>query len=203
MLKALRERDHVIKNRTMFAALFLDPRYKPSLNQGESQTAMCELLSLHGKIQRKQNANEGIDKTVDEIEMMLMAAELGDTEQTDADDQNSAIQLEFERFKRLKRIEKEASVLDFWKENKTKFPILYELSQVLFSVSNGQTSVERAFSSLDYVFSNRRCNLDANILNDILLIRLNSDLFDALTDADWDEIIREQSEGLQNDPEVQ
>lgn len=135
--------------------------------------------------------------------MMLMAAELGDTEQTDADDQNSAIQLEFERFKRLKRIEKEASVLDFWKENKTKFPILYELSQVLFSVSNGQTSVERAFSSLDYVFSNRRCNLDANILNDILLIRLNSDLFDALTDADWDEIIREQSEGLQNDPEVQ
>lgn len=60
---------------------------------------------------------------------------------------------------------------------------------MLFGVPNGQTSVERAFSSLDFIYDRRRCNLSADNLNNILMIRLNPTVLDDLSNNDWDEIL--------------
>lgn len=59
-------------------------------------------------------------------------------------------------------------------------------------MSNGQTSVERAFSSLNFIYDPRRCKLDTDILNNILIVRLNPTLLDELTSLDWDGIIQKQ-----------
>lgn len=142
--------------------------------------------------------NVSNEPEIDELELMLMAAELNCEEDLDDGAENNSdvtkIQKELERFKRLKRLDKGASVLNFWKTNKNNFPLLYELAQVFFSVANGQTSVERGFSSLDFIFDRRRCNLNADTLNDILMIRLNSSVLDKLNDSDWDKILETQVE---------
>lgn len=195
ILKSLKRRVHVIKNPTMYAALFLDPRYKSVLRPVEQQIAMCELVNLHDKLQNKQSQNQIIEREIDELELMLMATDMNADDVTEEDfvgGDSSSIQREFELFKRIKRVEKENSVLAFWKENKIKFPQMYRLARVLFSVSNGQTSVERAFSALNYVYNDRRCNLNADILNDILMIRLNKEIFFELDNNDWDVIIKKQ-----------
>lgn len=191
--KSLIDREHVIKNPTMFAALFLDPRYKSVLKQPEQQVAICELLSLHNKIERKKTQNNQQEREIDELELMLMAAEINESgEEVSLCESRTAIQREFDHFKRLKRLDKDSFVLEFWQKNKAKFPCMYELARVVFSVSNGQTSVERAFSALDFIYDRRRCNLDPDILNDILIIRLNSTILDNLNDSEWDVIIQKQ-----------
>lgn len=106
---------------------------------------------------------------------MLMAAEINESgEEVSLNESRTAIQRELDHFKRLKRLDKDSFVLEFWQKNKAKFPCMYELARVVFSVSNGQTNVERAFSALDFIYDRRRCKLDPDILNDILIIRLNS-----------------------------
>lgn len=197
ILKALNEREHVIKNPVMYAALFLDPRYKAVLNASEQQIAMIELLSLHNKIERKRAENHSNeDRYIDELELLLMASDINaDSPVLETpDSQNADIQKEFDHFKRLARVDKEFPILDFWKQNKTKFPILYQLSQVVFCISNGQTSVERGFSSLDFIYDRRRCNLKSDTLSDILLIRLNQKVLDSLDDSDWNEILKTVAE---------
>lgn len=192
--KCLIEREHVIKNPTMFAAIFLDPRYKSVLKTAEQSIAMMELLSLHNKLEEKKAQSNQHEHEIDELELMLMAAEINESvlEEGTTDENRTGIQREFELFKRLKRTDKESSVLEFWQKNKNKYPSMYALARVLFSVSNGQTSVERAFSALDFIYDRRRCNLDPKILNDILIIRLNPTILDELCDSGWDGIIQEQ-----------
>lgn len=70
--------------------------------------------------------------------------------------------------------------LDFWKrsEVKKKFPEVYGLSILVNAVPVTQVSVERAFSIVAFILSNRRCQLAEKTLNDILLIRLNKQLFE-------------------------
>lgn len=200
ILKCLNERDHVIKNPTVFAALFLDPRYKNVLIPAEQQVAKCELFALHNKLQKKVSNGCPQEREIDELEMLLMTADINanDVEATDSEDgadhnANTPIHVEFDRFKRLKRIDKEVPVLSFWKSNKEIFPNLYVLAKVLFGVPNGQTSVERGFSSLDFIYDRRRCNLDPDVLNDILIVRLNESVFDTLDDSEWDEILGTQT----------
>ncbi|XP_055308204.1 uncharacterized protein LOC129572287 [Sitodiplosis mosellana] len=197
ILKCLDEREHVIKNPSVFAAIFLDPRYKSILNQGEQQVALCELIALHSKLQKKKPNDQQNDREMDELEVLLMAADLdadeGDENQEmDPSASDSPIQDEIQRFKKVRRIDREVEILAYWKNNKGKFPLLYELAKVLFAVPNGQTSVERGFSSLDFIYDRRRCNLSPDILNDILIIRLNSSLLEELDDVDWDEILAKQ-----------
>lgn len=122
ILTCLNGREYVIKNPTVFAALFLDPRYKTILQEGERQIAKCELLSLHSKLQRKKSNNIVQNHNIDEIELLLMSAEIRDERHQSNDEENdfNGIQEELEKFMRTRRMNKEIPVLSFWKENKAK-----------------------------------------------------------------------------------
>lgn len=48
---------------------------------------------------------------------------------------------------------------------------------VIFAISPTQAIVERSFSTMGYVFNERRSMLSKQMLEDILIIGLNSDLF--------------------------
>ena len=50
-----------------------------------------------------------------------------------------------------------------------------------------QVSVERLFYGMRYIFSTLRGNLKADILNAILLIRCNSDIFNNISHSDDDD----------------
>lgn len=62
-------------------------------------------------------------------------------------------------------------VLQYWNSLKYQYPYLYILAMIVIAVPTSQTSVERLFSSMNFVFSDRRGNLDQDNLENIVLIR--------------------------------
>lgn len=67
-----------------------------------------------------------------------------------------------------------------WRARKSTHPELYELAMVILAAPSTQVSVERAFSALNLVFSDLRCGLSDEVLQNILLIKLNGDVFDKI-----------------------
>ncbi|XP_055632507.1 uncharacterized protein LOC129772982 [Toxorhynchites rutilus septentrionalis] len=67
------------------------------------------------------------------------------------------------------------NVWDHWVSRKTTHPELYAV--VVLSTPSNQVSVERAFSVLGLVQSNRRTQLAEDTLTNILLVMLNKTLF--------------------------
>jgi hypothetical protein len=66
------------------------------------------------------------------------------------------------------------NVSEYWKSRKFLDSDLYALYEIVFSIPPTQVSVERAFSALRLVLTYLRFNLCSSILEDILLIKLNS-----------------------------
>lgn len=69
------------------------------------------------------------------------------------------------------------TILDYWLRMKSSKPDLYKLASVLLGIPCTQVSVERAFSALALVLTKQRTLLGEDTLADILLIRLNQELF--------------------------
>lgn len=65
-----------------------------------------------------------------------------------------------------------------WKARKSTHPELYELAMVVLAAPSTQVPVERAFSALGLVLSDLRAGLSDDVLQDVLLIKLNGDVFD-------------------------
>lgn len=78
----------------------------------------------------------------------------------------------------------EGTILDFWIINKDKYPELYILAETILTITPTQAVVERSFSALSYVFNSRRNSLSEQMIDDILLISLNKDLFYTIREKD-------------------
>lgn len=95
--------------------------------------------------------------------------------------------IEFERFEEMtmnKRINSKNSVLQFWEDNKYAFKELYELAIIINGIPPTQSSIERLFSALNFIFSDRRARLKQKMLEDILLIYSNKDYFYAINEEE-------------------
>lgn len=68
-------------------------------------------------------------------------------------------------------------VWEFWKSRKSSHPELYQVASLIFSVPSNQVSVERAFSALRLVLADQRTSLGEEMLEIILLLKLNIQLF--------------------------
>lgn len=71
-----------------------------------------------------------------------------------------------------------ASVLEYWQSAKQDHTELYKLALVIFSIPPTKVQIERDFSLLKFVFSDRRCSIASERLEEIMLIHLNKDLFE-------------------------
>ncbi|KAK2579426.1 hypothetical protein KPH14_002638 [Odynerus spinipes] len=78
------------------------------------------------------------------------------------------------KFLEYPRLDSKENILEFWDRNKNNIPELYSLAKIALSVPPTQVSVERLFSSLKYILSYLRYNLSDNILDDILMLRVNT-----------------------------
>lgn len=71
---------------------------------------------------------------------------------------------------------KEQTILEWWHGCKNSKPELFKLVSTILSIPCTQVSVERVFSALPIVLTKFRAQLKDETLNNILFIRLNSDL---------------------------
>lgn len=74
---------------------------------------------------------------------------------------------------------KTVSPIDYWLARKQQEPIIYALSSIINASAPTQTSVERAFSGLNFILNPLRTTMRDDHLEQVLLIRLNKDLFEA------------------------
>lgn len=74
-------------------------------------------------------------------------------------------------------ISPEQSVLKYWKSNEYTYPELFKLALIFYSVPPTEVQIERDFSRINYIFTDRRCALQSERLADIMIININSELF--------------------------
>lgn len=68
-------------------------------------------------------------------------------------------------------------IISYWSVQKNKHKHLYELAKCIYSIPPTEVDIERDFSLLNFVFTNRRANLSEEHLNEVMRIHLNKDLF--------------------------
>ncbi|XP_062538553.1 zinc finger BED domain-containing protein 4-like [Armigeres subalbatus] len=67
-------------------------------------------------------------------------------------------------------------ILQYWKKRKFSSPRLYRLAMVVLAAPSTQVTVERLFSQLKYILTDRRMQLYGVSVHDIMILKMNPDL---------------------------
>lgn len=189
---------HIMNNNAFISAIFMDPRYKITLTEEQSMTAINHLTNIWIHMKNLEKEHEELtmsdintdnlsesevscnSKSGDEIEEFLKSNYLNaSSSQNDlSNSQKSTISTRIETLLKSYHIEQnrignKTNILKFWKSMETIHPELHELAKVVFSVPGTQVSVERLFSGLKYILSPYRTNIGSKNLEDQLLVRTN------------------------------
>ncbi len=70
-------------------------------------------------------------------------------------------------------LNKDKTVLDFWRENEHRWPILANISKKILGVPASSAKVERIFSIAGHVFSLKRRRMKARIFESLVFAKLN------------------------------
>lgn len=89
--------------------------------------------------------------------------------------------------------QKSLNILHYWESVKETHFELYDLALIVFSVPPTEVQIERDFSCLKHIFTDRRYNLTQKRLESILLIHLNEDLFYKVNKRQIDMLKNEQN----------
>lgn len=213
MQKCLNEQKiPLIENSLMRCAMFLDPRYKCDIDSNNDLVIFVKMTleNLWQRIQAVKNAEEpneisialetqnnskldNIQDLYEELDAEYSAILLETSESTLQSQLNSpkstladAIH-NFELFvsgaePRMKCSE---SIQAFWEQNKSTFGSqLYDVASVIFAIPPTQSTVERYFSALKYLFDEHRFNLSEDLLENCLLVHLNPDFYEIAKQKD-------------------
>jgi len=94
----------------------------------------------------------------------------------DTPDLPPTIQDELDSFIKEPTLAEDADILQFWKEKRLQYPILYRIAGLFNQIPMSEVNIERLFSNLSFILNNLRTSLTGSILNDIILIRSNFDI---------------------------
>lgn len=198
LLSNMKQREEVLfNNKVLNAAVFLDPRYQKFMPQQNKQNAITFLSKLHKHkelLRAKSgvldvNQNEDLNSN-DDLEAFLseMYNNVDSNDNSHNENENehhtmnsTAVDIKsvLNSFVGVKE-NLSISIHDYWQKNIHLMPELYELACIIHSVPPTQTTVERAFSAMALILSPLRTNLSDKNLQNLLLLRLNSDLFDEI-----------------------
>ncbi|XP_065094750.1 uncharacterized protein LOC135715364 [Ochlerotatus camptorhynchus] len=192
LLTKMKNRESALTdNKAFLAAIYLDQRINyrdtPLISEEQRQCALEHLKQTWRSIQRVAHGGltnvsmedpiEGLSSNDDILESFFRSHEV-------SHDSNISTCLfdELEDLSRLPRLklERGQSILDFWYSQKQGKPDMYSLAAVVLSTPATQVSTERAFSTLAFILTKLRTRLSETTLSNILLIRLNAELFQQL-----------------------
>lgn len=74
-------------------------------------------------------------------------------------------------------VKSDENILQYWEENKNNHKEIYKLATVVMAIPPTEVQKERDFSSLNYIFTDLRCQLTEERLEDIMTINLNTEVF--------------------------
>lgn len=157
----------------LLCAVYLDPRIHFKLSTIQKRDAALALIKIHERISALAfNDRNIINDTLDEIQAEY---QFGDGEQRDIN--TTALLESFAKFETETPYDIRAPVTQFWERNEHKYSLLEPLARTIHSVSANQSCTERSFSSFTYIRSKHRMSMDPKNLSNLLMIRLNKDIF--------------------------
>lgn len=195
--------DTLMQNPAMAGAIYLDPRYQRGLKELKP-LAIEFLVHLYLKM---RNAERLIDEERDTENQLFESEQNEDAEKSDSfddmrdyldacgsinihSDLHSEHRVNDEDIIREKLREFDGaneslklSIWDIWEKRKSKDVELYRLATTVFSIPPTQTTVERAFSALALILTSHRTRLNDDTLQNILLIRLNQDIYNKVANS--------------------
>lgn len=189
LLSEMDSRERVLlENPLMMACVFLDPRYQRTLSNDQKSLAICFLKNLHMKLRSIRNVPSApsdhedtttSNSSVDELEAFLDAMQNDSHNQTTVPIDESAQGVRIEGILNQfygAREDMKINLIDYWEKKKDSDPELYDLANAIYSIPPTQATVERCFSAMAIILTQRRTQLGDNILEHILIIRLNPEL---------------------------
>lgn len=195
----------LLNNSSMLAALYLDPRYSFLLSPSDVKIAKIVLETLRGKLRRAESQafhfhSQSLlqpNTPDDSFEEYCVAKGLERTfygenvNQTDpvANDMQADMTILFAAYEKIVRIHRKNSILEFWEAQSSEHKCLYELARIIMAIPPSQTTVERAFSLLGYIYNCRRTRLLPQNLENIMMIILNRDLVEQIHQRDLNALL--------------
>lgn len=198
LLKSLESREEkLVRNSVYKMALFLDPRFFFLLSESDKTEARSQLKKLWDAFETIQEPSteenpEPIPKKIpskleaflEVKQRQLSSSPMSSSSRLDtflksaSEKKNSRSKSSMKAYTEIESFSIEpqpvsTNLLAYWHGIKNQFPYVYILAMIVLSVPSSQTSVERLFSSMNFVFNNRRSNLSQDNLENILLIRSN------------------------------
>lgn len=165
----------LFKSPLLLCAVYLDPRIMYKLSDEQKATAATDLLKIHARIKDAAGLNVDQDcsanNTLDEIQADYRK------KQNENQGSNAEILQIFSLYENEKPYDIRAPVMEFWEENGDKFKMIRPLADVLHAVPSNQCYTERSFSSFSYIRSKHRMSMSSENLSNVLMIRLNKDIF--------------------------
>lgn len=186
----------LIKNRAMLCAIFLDPRFRLNLTTPEValvkhllEDTWVQVQKLKGTRQDTNTNAHDLQETSDDLLESFLSQEsnppLDSLSNTNTNNGGSP---DYSKSKadfmimvcnyelNTSRIHHSNSVLDFWQNSKQMYAELYEVAMIYLSIPPTQSTVERSFSTLSFIYNSRRSKLSLKTLENIIIIKLNADL---------------------------
>lgn len=210
---ALNERKKVIfDNSLMQCALFLDPRYRREVlrNRDIVEGTVQKLANLWNRINSIREADiiESTTNCSAESSNLNMSFNFNDTDAlerylargTNASDTESptaihrdigrdmSIEFEIEQFQ-PEKLPVKSNLITYWESMKFENPRLYEIAMILYAIPPTEVEIERDFSHLEFIYTSRRYKLSPDLLEAILVIHLNSDLFFIIKQEELSKIV--------------
>lgn len=186
LVECLKERyGAIFSNPQMECSLFLDPRFRGIIlkDRDAVERTKLNLVNLYHRLNflRKpssanhfSNTSSDLHLSFDELGELNQLMTINSSRHTERD---MSIELAIDLFQPI-NMPSETSVLEFWETQKQS--LLYDLAMALYSIPPTQVQIERDFSSLGHIFSERRYQLSQERLEQILLIHFNKDIFYAI-----------------------
>lgn len=175
---------HLLENPLMHCSIFMDPRIKCDLvrDSQKSYVTKAYLSKLYDRINEISSRGGShndmpAEKSTNKFEYSFLTEYLNTLQCSETAKTGSNIFKLLDDYESGHSEDLNVSILDFWEEKKLVWPELYQLANIVHAVPATQSSVERTFSTLSFVFGKLRSNLSPQILEDILIIKLNSDIF--------------------------
>lgn len=177
------KQDSLFEDDLFLASIFLDPRFNNMVLTEEHKTRAVEhLVLLYQKLSYDPSEDSdshqiSTNEEEDELEKIFREQEHFNDTHRDTNSSYKFIEIALRSFcdnePRLKTTE---SVITFWEKKKTKYPEVYRLASVIFSVPATRKSTTKLLSQMQYALSSHVTHMDRDKFNDVIIIRSNSEL---------------------------
>lgn len=163
----------LFKTPLLLCSVYMDPRMMFTLTTEQKAEAAMSMVQIY---QRSIDTNRTVQQhqvndTLDEIREEYASQQIQNQGNTQ------------HLFQALADYETEAAfdihqpVMNFWIENSHKYPLLRPLADILHAVPSNQCCTERGFSGLSYIRSKFRMCMQPQNVSNVLMVRLNKDIF--------------------------